>query len=395
MKNRNHFLVNMSWWFPFILYFIAPPFGVILFILKLIAMISSDRDNKLRQERATHLDVYPGEYSEQQDEERKKEKIRQTQKKELSKRKKGVIALYILGAIAAIWGLPQLLTGLEWTFSGMFDSFTFFHELLPGAAGVAAAVAFIKNGLTLKSDLKDEELIDVIVGERDYITLGELRDITGYSYKKIRRLVKDAIAHGYFGSGAYIDVKNDTLVIRGVAPENPGAYKEPDFEPEKANITPENSKQDIQKSDTVDFETDNYQVILKNLHDINEAIEGEEMTAKITELENLSARIFELAKKDPKKKAMLGRFMSYYLPTSQKLLSTYATLDKQGYAGENMLETKRNIEDNMDSLVKAFRMQLDKLFEAEAMDISSDIATLNKIFDMDGISGNDFQTLNK
>ena len=50
----------------------------------------------------------------------------------------------------------------------------------------------------------------------------------------------------------------------------------------------------------------------------------------------------------------MRKFMDYYLPTSLKLLNTYAELDKQGIEGENISESKHRIEQTMDTLVKAF-----------------------------------------
>ena len=62
----------------------------------------------------------------------------------------------------------------------------------------------------------------------------------------------------------------------------------------------------------------------------------------------------------------MRKFMDYYLPTSLKLLNTYAELDKQGIEGENISESKHRIEQTMDTLVKAFETQLDKLFASDA-----------------------------
>ena len=68
------------------------------------------------------------------------------------------------------------------------------------------------------------------------------------------------------------------------------------------------------------------------------------MTIKISRLEAVSARIFELAKQDPGKKAQLQKFMDYYLPTALKLLNTYASLPAQDVQGENIADVKKNIE---------------------------------------------------
>ena len=166
--------------------------------------------------------------------------------------------------------------------------------------------------------------------------------------------MEHAIDHGYFGADAYIDYRTDTLVVRGAAPQPPKAPQpEPEAEPE-----------------------DLYASLQQQLRRANDAIPDPVMTAKISRLEDVSARIFALAKKDPDKKAQLQKFMDYYLPTALKLLNTYAQLSAQDVQGSNITEAKQSIERSMDLLITAFENQLDKLFASDALDVSTDIAAL-------------------
>lgn len=111
------------------------------------------------------------------------------------------------------------------------------------------------------------------------------------------------------------------------------------------------------------------------------------MTDKISRLEAVSTKIFEQAKADPEKLPQMRKFMDYYLPTSLKLLNTYAELDKQGIEGENISESKHRIEQTMDTLVKAFETQLDKLFASDALDVSTDIDVMENMLRADGLTG--------
>ena len=132
---------------------------------------------------------------------------------------------------------------------------------------------------------------------------------------------------------------------------------------------------------------DRYQKILDELRRVNDAIPDEEMSDKISRLEAVSAKIFEQAKTDPDKLPRMRKFMDYYLPTSLKLLQTYAELDSQGVEGENITESKHRIEQTMDTLVHAFETQLDQLFAADAMDISADIDVMQNMLRADGLTG--------
>ena len=134
-------------------------------------------------------------------------------------------------------------------------------------------------------------------------------------------------------------------------------------------------------------EKDQYQKILDELRRVNDAIPDEEMSDKISRLEAVSAKIFEQAKSDPDKLPRMRKFMDYYLPTSLKLLQTYAELDAQGVEGENISESKRRIEQTMDTLVHAFETQLDQLFQEDALDVSADIDVMENMLRADGLAG--------
>ena len=88
----------------------------------------------------------------------------------------------------------------------------------------------------------------------------------------------------------------------------------------------------------------------------------------------------------------LHRLMKYYLPTTQKLVDTYATLDRQTVKGENIENAKREIEDSLDTINEAFERFLDSFFQATAWDVSSDISVMGQMMAQDGLTGgNEFR----
>ena len=135
---------------------------------------------------------------------------------------------------------------------------------------------------------------------------------------------------------------------------------------------------------------DEYAALLRQLREVNDAIPDPVMSQKISRLEEVSGRIFALAQKDPDKKAQLQKFMNYYLPTALKLLNTYASLSRQAVEGTNITEAKHSIERSMDLLVTAFENQLDKLFQSDALDVTTDIAALEGMLNMDGLTDSAF-----
>ena len=85
----------------------------------------------------------------------------------------------------------------------------------------------------------------------------------------------------------------------------------------------------------------------------------------------------------PAKLPQLRRFLNYYLPTTQKLLNSYAEFEEAGVSGENLNQAKAKIQSTMDSIVAGFERQLDELYRADAMDIDSDIRVMETMLRRD------------
>ena len=126
---------------------------------------------------------------------------------------------------------------------------------------------------------------------------------------------------------------------------------------------------------------------IQEIRAINDRIpDTEVMSDKLYQLEDIMRRIFAEVKKDPSKAGDLRKLMNYYLPTTTKLLSAYADLNEQPEAGENIRNTKRQIEESMDIINTAFGKLLDDLFEEKAWDLSSDLNVMKSMMAQDGLT---------
>ncbi len=130
---------------------------------------------------------------------------------------------------------------------------------------------------------------------------------------------------------------------------------------------------------------------IRHIHESNERIPGKEFSEKLDRLERVVARIFEVVRLHPEVSSDLDKLMSYYLPTTKKLLDAYQELDRQPVAGQNIASSKREIEEAVDTLNQAFEKLLDSLFEDRAWDISSDISVLHTVLAQDGLKEGAFE----
>ena len=364
-RRSKHFLAHIPTIALLVVFAMSAPLGVLFFILRAI-----DRDaEKKEQENADYSSDFRSQDTGAGQPARDTEPVYghdvpTAEQQNAKKWHKTLTNLCtIMGAVFLFAGVTNAVDVISvWKFWP--DPGELFSNIAMAIGGGGALL----TGLRMKSTRKLERLLDKVVGERDNIPLPELFAAAGVDAARGRAAVKSAIEHGYFGADAYIDNRTGTLVVRGAAPQPPRPA-----EPAPAPA-PE----------------DQYAALQRQLRQANDAIPDPVMTAKISRLEDVSARIFALAKKDPDKKAQLQKFMDYYLPTALKLLNTYAQLSAQDVQGTNITEAKQSIERSMDLLITAFENQLDKLFASDALDVSTDIAALEGMLNLDGLTGGDF-----
>ena len=127
------------------------------------------------------------------------------------------------------------------------------------------------------------------------------------------------------------------------------------------------------------------QLALKEMRRLDDNIADEVISRQIRRLEELSGKIFDQVKQRPEKLPQIRKFMSYYLPTTLKLLNTYDRMGGQGISGGNVGATMERVENIMGTIVTAFEKQLDALFGAEALDISTDITVLENMLAREGL----------
>lgn len=266
----------------------------------------------------------------------------------------------------AIYWLPEALTegGSYWTW--------LVEDSMPMLMSLTGGIGCLFGGWHIRTSRRMRRKIDKIVGDAKYMYIQDIADALPCSYDKCCKHLENCIDEGLFGPDAYLDMRCKCLVVSQRPPEpTPAPAPKPEKQPEKQTDMPEQ---------------DQYKKILDELRRVNDAIPDEEMSDKISRLEAVSAKIFEQAKSDPDKLPQMRKFMDYYLPTSLKLLNTYAELDNQGVEGENISESKRRIEQTMDTLVKAFENQLDRLFASDALDVSTDIDVMQNMLRADGLT---------
>ena len=127
------------------------------------------------------------------------------------------------------------------------------------------------------------------------------------------------------------------------------------------------------------------QLAMQEMRRLDDNIKDEVISGQIRKLEELSGKIFDQVQQKPEKLPQIRKFMNYYLPTTLKLLNAYDRMGAQGVSGGNIGATMERVENIMGTIVTAFEKQLDALFGAEALDISTDITVLENMMAREGL----------
>ncbi len=231
------------------------------------------------------------------------------------------------------------------------------------------------------------------IGDRGYCAIEELARAAGRKKEYVRKDLQDMLRRGYFLEG-HLDREETTLIVDH---ETFRQYTQAEEErlrraQEEARVQQERTEQ-VRQEEAV--YTDEVQRILtegeayiRHVHACNDAISGEAMSEKLEKLEDIMRRIFAQVKKQPESAGDLHKFMTYYLPTTTKLIDAYRDLDEQPAYGTNVANTKKEIEATLDMINEAFVNLFDSLFEETAWDISADISTMKVMLQQEGLTGN-------
>ncbi len=123
----------------------------------------------------------------------------------------------------------------------------------------------------------------------------------------------------------------------------------------------------------------------------NDAIPGQEISEKLDKLESVTAKVFWYVEQHPEKLSDIQNFMSYYLPTTLKLVNAYREFWEKTEQSQEIQYAQSEILHILDTINLAFANLLNSLYEEDILDITTDISTLEKVLAQDGLTGTEFK----
>ncbi|WP_416200994.1 MAG: 5-bromo-4-chloroindolyl phosphate hydrolysis protein [Thermocaproicibacter melissae] len=228
------------------------------------------------------------------------------------------------------------------------------------------------------------------IGGAAFCTIAKLAKLVGEDPQRIRKDLKKMISTGVYPEG-HLDRNETCFMVDDITYEEfleaernyMARMKAKQEEEQKTQADPKVAELEAVKKEGNDY--------LKQIRAVNDALPEKEISDKLDQLENVTARIFACVAQHPEKLPDIRSFMRYYLPTTLKLVKAYQEFDEQPVQGENIKKAKTEIEHALDTVNVAFANLLDKLFEDDVLDISADVSTLEMLLKQGGLTGSDFE----
>ena len=269
------------------------------------------------------------------------------------------IFVTILGSIVLFNALKENLFFLEYGNWRAFLEYTFWPTGI-----TAGGLGLLLGSHWMRRRLRRYAKYQAIAGKKPTVTISQLAAAANVSARRVENDLEQMVQKGFWGKEAYLDLGRGVLVRTFEAAEDlEQAQKE-------AQPIPEETRE-------------GYSGQLRDIRYANDRIADPVISAKIDRLEDLAGKIFRIVEEEPAKKAKASTFLNYYLPTTQKLLDSYADFEESGVSGENVSQAKQRIASTMDNIVAGFERQLDQLYQSDAMDVDSDIRVMEQMLRRD------------
>ena len=297
----------------------------------------------------------------------------------------GGIGLGITGMVTFI-RLFALLAG-ETTLGGWIVNFLF----------LSIFSGMIRFGIGQKKRLKRAQRYLQLCDYRVYGEIAKLASGTGQSQEYVVRDLQKMLALGIFPEGHLDQQKtcfmlNDIVYRQYLEAENNRRIREAEnratLEDRQASQAPPAQEQGAvsgeQESELQAMTSEGMEYIRK-LRNLNDRIPGEVISAKLFCLENLLKDIFESVRTHPEQMPRMHKLMSYYLPTTLKLVESYEEFNRVSSPGPDIVKAKAEIENTLDTINEAFRELLNTLFQSAVFDATTDAQVLKSMLAREGL----------
>lgn len=273
---------------------------------------------------------------------------------------------------------------------GVGTAFFSANHLAYGIIGIAIPIILFAINIFLISKLvstimykhRFETYVDVL-RFKSFEIVGELAAYANQSEKRLKNDLKHCVKQKLIPQGHFT---RENLVFM-ISNEIYEQYNE------KKAVYDRYFKKIIEERNRMKERTEEINLIIETgtkyiekIHDSNELIKDKSVSKKLSRMEAIVSMIFHELDVNPSQASSLGVFLNYYLPTTEKLIEAYITIGEKQVSGASLSNTKIEIENSLDTIIAAFENILERMYQEQELDITSDIAAMEIIMKQEGLT---------
>lgn len=304
------------------------------------------------------------------------------------------------GALLTVFGVMGAVAGGTASLIAYFFSFISMDLLGMGALSLGFSAGFtgfctlaaIAGGYLRRRAGRFKRYVKTM-GQGDFYSIELLAKAAKKKEKYVIKDLKRMIKRGWFREG-HLDKQETCFMLTN------DAYEKYLNAQEELRLRKEEAERRQREQELLEQDPTRMQLkvtveegneYIRRLREVNDSIPGEEISGKLYRLEKICTRIFEHIEEKPEKLSDIRKFMNYYLPTTLKLVESYQEFSMQPVQGPNISTARTEIEGMLDDINNAFEKMFDKLFEDDAMDVSTDISVLSTMLAQEGLLEDEFK----
>lgn len=267
--------------------------------------------------------------------------------------------------------------------------FLFLMCLCSGLATIAIPVLSRKAG---KEYLRLTNNYVRFLRELGNNTVMSIRDLASSVAQSEEKTISDLtkmMKRGYFYQARIVE--NDTMFILDIPTFR--LYKE------KRKDIPQvekNGQEDEALVEDLSFQRaseilNSGKIVLEEIKNTKDKITNQDFKVNVDKLIKNSSDILNIVEKYPDKSYALNKFSDYYLPTTAKLINTYYDFELMATDDKKIKTSMSQIDSSIVTITEAFDKIKVELLSDRAMDIKTDIDTINLLLNQEGLAEDDWK----
>lgn len=293
----------------------------------------------------------------------------------------------------AITGAALIISLAFSAFIGRFFTVGAAFSIISLPILIVSAILAINGTKTRGRLSRFKQYVEVLKG-RTFCSLKELTQKVGKSKNYVLKDIHRLIEAGFFPEG-HIDEQKTCLMVTDKIYEQyliaQQSMKERCAQQPK-DYEHSSKAQTMTTEETAAFDKiiASGEMYMQHIREANDAIPDTEISNKLYRMELIIQKIFDYVRSHPDQLSQLRRFIDYYMPTTDKLVTAYKEFDTQPIQGDNIKTAKQEIAKALDTINDAYEKLYDSMYAEAAMDVASDISVLQTLLAQEGLTKDDF-----